>query len=311
MEAPKQKASFPGSGRLTRIITTKATELLVYTFSGVMVETTAWRPDQLPKWPKNAKVFRLLLVLGNVIHLGSEGLAPFWDDVANSGNWDHVVYVPGVRDYGGGGTMQLGDETLGILETWALDYNMTVVGTNCKTKALYFTGPHVLMAAAPCFPTASESYLDAAVYQCWKRPGTTMDETHIEAVESKHDVTSVYAKERLRCDLDSLKRVFENANDTTAGDSCIRAVISHGCPDELAAHTRTEHPFYACFSLGNKKDYTDFNALGAHYWFCGAPTDAPITTMAGSTTKIVSNCFDAGWRKLPTLDPICLSAVVK
>jgi len=110
----------------------------------MMPETTGWKPSQLPQWPKKDDTFRLLVILGNVAHFAGDMPLVLWPELVNIGDWDHVVYVPGLRDYGGGGTLQLGDEYLARLEQW--DERLTVFGPGCKTKSIYFTGPKVFIA---------------------------------------------------------------------------------------------------------------------------------------------------------------------
>jgi hypothetical protein len=300
--------------RLTQIVATKATELLVFTCSGVMQETTGWRPHDLPSWPKSDKTFRVLLLLGNFMHFANDGVFNFWADVI-SGPWDHYVYVPGLRDYGGGGTLQLGDDFLGILSQWGLDYNLTVFATHCKTRALFFTGPNVFMAGAPLFPITTGPYFDAAIYACWN------DESSLEAVTKHHAVSIASAKQRRDLDVQSLLRSFETVESDFGPASPARqsglvdrelgpatlVIVSHSSPDEMAASGREAHPFASVCKLGTRRTYEQFAGLGLRYWFCGAPLDLPIMTMRDCPTKLVSNTMVLGNREMTTKEPVIIT----
>jgi len=85
-------------------------------------------------------------------------------------------------------------------------------------------------------------------------------------------------------------------------------IVTYGCPDEMAAATRKKSPFHAVVKLGDAKTYARFADIGATYWFCGAPTDKETYVMYKSPTKLCSNCFRPGPRKLPSRTPYILKA---
>lgn len=287
---------------LERILVTppEVDRLLFFPFSAVMPETTAWESNQLPRFPKRANQWRILLVLGNVAHFAGIMPQQFWPVILKLPDWEHVIYVPGPYDYGAG-TLELGDAYLRKLH--ALDNRLTVFAHNCPTTSIYLTGPRVLVRGAACFPVETVHYEDARVYQRKHAYIPAMghiedsgldDAADKEAIVEGRWVTTQRAQERLTKDVETLLKVT-NAN------AVAHVIVTYGCPDELAAATRKKSPFHAVAKLGSAKVYAQFAALGAAYWFCGAPTDKPTCTMYGSTTKLCSNCYMPGPRKLPSM----------
>ena len=278
--------------RLTRVIVTPTgvTSALIFNFSSVMPETTGWAVDHLPKWPKQEGQWRILIVTGNVAHFAGDMPLVFWPLLLNCGHWEHVIYVPGLYDYGSG-TLQLGDEYLAVLEKF--DSRLTVFGPKCDTKALFLTGPALLVVGAPCFPSTVGSYVDAHVYE---RRGTESD---LNAVTEEHAVLAATAAQRLDADVAMLLATLERE---ALPQPFTRVIVTHGCPDEVLAAERKRSPFAATVKLGNKRIYRCFAQLAVKYWFCGAPTDKPVAKMDESPTLLCSNCFVPSLRALPTHD---------
>lgn len=294
---------------LQRILVTppEVDRLLFFPFSAVMPESTGWESNQLPRFPKQDNTWRILLVLGNVAHFAGTMPEQFWPVMLKLPDWEHIIYVPGPYDYGSG-TLELGDSYARKLH--ALDDRLTVFAHTCPTTSIYVTGPRILIRGAPCFPVETVHYEDARVYQR-EHPyvpemGHTEDSglndaADKEAIVEGRWVTPQRAQERLIKDVDTLLKVGNPM-------ALAHVIVTYGCPDELAAATRKKSPFHAVVKLGNAKVYADFAAIGAAYWFCGAPTDKPTCTMYKSTaTKLCSNCFMPGPRKLPCMKPYVLA----
>ncbi len=90
-------------------------------------------------------------------------------------HWNHIIFVPGPYDYGGG-TGELGDVFLSKLVAWSARDRPHITmfcsssmdgdcGEDVVTRCIYFTGPAVLVVGAPCWPVDREAYDNARVYQ--------------------------------------------------------------------------------------------------------------------------------------------------
>jgi len=153
-----------------------------------------------------------------------------------------------------------------------------------------------LFKGAPCFPTTSHPYYDAAIYERWD------DETDVEAVSKRHEVLIPTAKKRLQADVQSLLDALNNWKEP-----CTRIVVTHGCPDECAASSRDESPFAATCKLGDKAMYKRFADAGLRYWFCGAPLDKCVMLMRYTKTLLCSNCYMPSDRELPSKEAFTIT----
>jgi len=301
MDVPPPPPSVDPPKRLTRILDTPdgVSQALLYSVSCVMPETTNWKIEDLPHWPRALDTWRILIVAGNVAHFAGDMPLLFWPQLLGCGHWEHIIYVPGPYDYGSG-TLQLGDEYLAKLADF--DARLTVFGPSCPCKGIYFTGPHLLVVGAQCFPIAPDVYKDARVFELY--PG---DLRHLDAVTEQHFVRVETAKARLAADVEMLLHMLDREH-LYVWD---RVVVTYGCPDEIMAASRKQSPFRSVVKLGDKRVYKRFADHRIRWWFCGAPTDKPVSKMTGTDTLLCSNCFMPGERKLPNTTVHFDSSLVK
>jgi hypothetical protein len=160
-------------------------------------------------------------------------------------------------------------------------------------EPIHYQDARVYQRAVPYVPQVGDSE-DASIFS----------QADIDAITGCLWVTKDRAQERLDNDVKTLLGVDQPWVKA-------QVIVTYGCPDEMAAATRKKSPFHATVKLGDAKTYARFADIGATYWFCGAPTDKLTYQMYKSPTKLCSNCFRPGPRKLPSLEPYILKTTDK
>jgi len=223
-------------------------------------------------------------------------------------HWNHIIFVPGPYDYGGG-TVELGDVFLSKLVAWSARDRPHITmfcsssmdgdcGDDVVTRCIYFTGPAVLVVGAPCWPADREAYDNARVYQ--RQEPWQSDK---EAVMEGQIMSGERAALRLAGDLAQIRAILDKDHPGRSQET--RVIVTYSCPSAIYAANRSKSPFAACISLGTRVDYKYYEERVDH-WIHGAPAKDPVYTMGNITCR--HNMYQAGLRRFTHPRPLCINA---